>query len=128
MDAALAALTARLADLEARLHHPGLPGSRPALEALLHPGFHEVGRSGQPYDRETVIAYLAGVQAPPDVMADRHRAEWLAPGAALLSYRSADRSADGRLTRHTLRSSVWLLGPSGGWQLFYHQGTPTAAF
>lgn len=112
--------------LEAELHHPGLPCSRERLEQLLHPGFHEVGRSGRPYTRATVLDFLAGQATPPAVEASGYAVHLLAEGCALLSYRSVRRGADGQALEPALRSSVWLRTQQG-WQLFYHQGTPAAA-
>ena len=118
-------LLAELRALESELHHPGVRSSRARLEALLHPDFREVGRSGRPYTRETVIEHLAAQSAPPDVVASDHELVVLAPDVALLTYRSAHREPDGTLTLAALRSSVWRRdGP--GWRLLYHQGTPAA--
>ena len=114
-----------LQKLEAELHHPGVRCSREELERLLHPGFHEVGRSGRPYTRETVIQYLAAAEVQPKVESGDYAATLLADGCALLTYRSAHRQPDGSLIDPALRSSVWLLTDLG-WQLFYHQGTPAA--
>lgn len=119
-------LAAEIQRLESELHHPGVPCSRGRLEQLLHPAFHEVGRSGRPYDRETVIRYLAAQTAPPDVEALEHRLHPLAPDCVLLTFRSRQRAADGGFVNEALRSSVWRQG-ADGWQLFYHQGTPSAA-
>lgn len=121
----MTALLAELQALEVELHHPGHPCSRERLEQLLHPGFHEVGRSGSPYTRDTVIQYLAGLASPPAVLSDGFAVTLLEPTLALLSYRSARRSPDGGLDLHTLRSSVWQR-TALGWQLRYHQGTPAA--
>jgi hypothetical protein len=118
-------LAAEIQRLESELHHPGVPCSRERLEQLLHPDFHEVGRSGRPYDRETVIRYLAAQLAPPDVQAFGHRLHVLAPDCVLLTFRSHQRAGDGRVTNEALRSSIWRLGDPG-WQLYYHQGTPAA--
>lgn len=118
-------LLERLRNLEIELHHPGVCLAGKRLEALLHPDFHEVGRSGLPYDRATIISYLGKVTVPPLVISDAFAVAELAPGVALLTYRSANRDADGGLSNHTLRSSLWLEGPAG-WQLRYHQGTPAA--
>jgi hypothetical protein len=121
MESSLAVLQA----LEVELHHPGIRSSRARLEELLHPQFHEVGRSGRPYDRRTVIQFLAGQQNPPPTESGEFSVAPLAPGVALLTYRSAQRQEDGTLANHTLRMSVWVHG-SAGWQLRYHQGTPAA--
>ena len=115
-----------LQTLEAELHHPGVRCSREQLERLLHPGFHEVGRSGRQYSRETVIQYLAAAGAQPHVESGDYAVTQLAECCALLTYRSAHRQPDGALADPALRSSVWLL-TTVGWQLFYHQGTPAAA-
>jgi hypothetical protein len=114
-----------LKTLESELHHPGSACSRERLEQLLHPDFHEVGRSGQPYDRATVIAFLASLAEAPAVQARDYAVHRLAEHCALLTYRSAQRAPDGSETLVALRSSVWLRS-AAGWQLFYHQGTPAA--
>jgi hypothetical protein len=121
MEATLAILRA----LELELHHPGTRISQPRLEQLLHPDFHEVGRSGRPYDRTTVIQFLAAQQSLPPTESGEFQVALLAPGVALLTYRSARRQEDGTLADPTLRMSLWLQG-SAGWQLRYHQGTPAA--
>lgn len=118
-------LLATLQALETELHHPGVRCSRPRLEQLLHPQFHEVGRSGRRYDRETVIAWLAAQERQPDVWPSGFAATLLAPGVALLTYRSVERAPDGTPELPALRSSVWLHEPGAGWRLRYHQGTPT---
>jgi hypothetical protein len=112
-----------LRQLEAELHHPGLKCSRERLEQLLHPDFHEVGRSGRPYSRQTVVEHLFSQAAPPSVQAEDYAVHPLAEDCALLTYRSAHRTAEGKLVDPALRSSVWRL-TGKGWQLFYHQGTP----
>jgi hypothetical protein len=111
--------------LEVELHHPGARSSRARLEQLLHPEFHEVGRSGRQYDRATVIQYLMEQQCSPHVESGEFSVTLVAATVALLTYRSAHREEDGSLVNHTLRMSVWVHG-SSGWQLRYHQGTPAA--
>ena len=56
--------------LEVELHHPGVRCSRQRLEELLHPDFHEVGRSGRSYNRETIINFLAAKESQPVVASD----------------------------------------------------------
>lgn len=118
-------LLEELVGLETGLHHPGSPLTRERVERLLHPDFHEVGKSGQAYDRATIIDYLSTLQAWPDVVADQHRVQRLADDVALLTFRSTQRLADGQVVR-ALRSSIWLR-TAIGWQLRYHQGTPVPA-
>lgn len=120
MDALLAELTA----LETELHHPGATCTRARLERLLHPDFDEVGRSGTRYTRQTVIDFLADRTSPPDVVAYDHRIERLADDVTLLHFASHARSSDGTRYHAALRVSVWRR-TAQGWQLQYHQGTPT---
>ncbi len=120
-----AALLPTLQALEVELHHPGVRCDRARLEHLLHPDFHEVGRSGQVYTRATIINFLSTQGGPVDVVSDAFAVAPAAPGAALLTYRSAHRAPDGTLLRHTLRSSLWLHW-QGAWRLRYHQGTAAA--
>ena len=120
----MTSLLEELSRLEAELHHPGVRCSRVRLEQLLHRDFHEVGRSGRTYTRDTVIAFLAAQAEPPEVEADAYALTLLADDVALLTYRSAHRGPEGRVDP-AYRSSVWRRG-AAGWQLFYHQGTPTA--
>lgn len=119
-------LLQELQSLEVELHHPGVRCNRERLEQLLHPEFHEVGRSGRTYGRESIVNHLAAQQTQPVVVSDSFAVSQLAPGVALLTYRSAHVESEGKLVHHTLRSSVWLKA-SAGWQMRYHQGTPAQA-
>ncbi len=120
-----APLLDHLQALEVELHHPGVRCDAARLERLLHPDFHEVGRSGRAYDRATIIDWLARQTTFAAIQPSRFAVQPLGPAAALLTYRSAHRREDGVLEHHTLRSSVWLQ-VDGTWQLRYHQGTPAA--
>lgn len=112
--------------LETELHHPGSPSTPERLQALLHPQFHEVGRSGLAYDRSTVTAYLAQRATPPSVQSCDFTISRLAPDVALLSYRSTELRDGSVEALRTWRASLWVHTPQG-WQLRYHQGTPMAA-
>jgi hypothetical protein len=119
-------LLKQLQRLEAELHHPGVHCSAERLEALLHPDFHEVGRSGIQYSRATVIAYLLSQGPQSTTESDQYAVHALSPDCALLTYRSAQRVQGGQESHAALRSSVWMR-TADRWQLFYHQGTPTAS-
>ena len=118
-------LLSELQALEVELHHPGVRCSRERLEQLLHPDFYEVGRSGRTYDRSTVIAHLAAQESQPLMESEEFALSELAPGVALLTYRSAFAEAERGLSYHALRASVWV-SAAGAWQMRYHQGTPAA--
>jgi len=121
----VSSLLNELQSLEVELHHPGVRCSRARLEQLLHPDFHEVGRSGTPYDRATIVNYLASLEVQPVVASDSFAVVELSPTVTLLNYRSAQVEPGKGRVNHTLRSSLWLHS-SQGWQLRYHQGTPAA--
>ena len=118
-------LLQELQALEVELHHPGVRCSRERLEQLLHPEFHEVGRSGRSYNRETIVNFLAAQELQPVIASEAFSVSVLGHGVALLTYRSAHIEQGARLVNHTLRSSIWLKANTG-WQLRYHQGTAAA--
>jgi hypothetical protein len=117
------ALLADIQALEVELHHPGIRCDAARLEQLLHPDFHEVGRSGREYDRATVIRFLAEEGGPASIVSNDFRLFPMGSDVALLTYRSARSRPDGTLEMHTLRSSVWIK-EGAFWKLRYHQGTP----
>lgn len=118
-------LLQELEALEVELHHPGVRCSRERLNQLLHPQFHEVGRSGRAYNRETIVSFLAKQESQPAVVSEEFAIAELGPGVALLTYRSSHLEHGNHLVHHTLRSSVWVK-TNAGWQLRYHQGTAAA--
>jgi len=113
--------------LECELHEPRVRRDRARLERLLHPSFSEFGRSGNAYTKTEIVALLLNEQEGVRVHAQDFRVQLLAEGVALLTYKSAHVTAGGVLERQSLRSSVWKLGASG-WQMLFHQGTPTTGF
>jgi len=113
--------------LECELHEPRVRGDRERLIELLHPDFHEFGRSGAVYTRADIVERLTAESEPARLHAQDFVVRELAASVFLLTYRSATIAASGVLARHTNRSSVWRLG-SAGWQVVFHQGTPTDAF
>lgn len=120
-------LLATLRALEVETYQACIRGDGARLRELLHPSFREIGRSGRTYSREDTLASFADQPQAYEVLSRDFQAEDLAAGLALLTYRSAEISADGTIGRHTLRASLWEL-TGRGWQLRFHQGTPTDAF
>jgi hypothetical protein len=116
-------LLADLQALETELHHPGSRRDIARLEQLLHPDFHEVGRSGRRYDRATVVRYLSTQENVAPVVSSDFAIARLAGDVALLTYRSAQREPDGSVSNPTHRSSVWIRD-GDTWRVRYHQGTP----
>lgn len=97
------------------------------LNALLHDDFREFRRSGAAYAKADILSRLPAEAQQAVVVANRFKVRRLGEVVALLTYRSAHQLADGTLDRFTLRSSVWECS-SLGWQMSFHQGTPTAPY
>lgn len=116
-----------LMHLETALHQADARHDTSFLEQTLHPAFREFGRSGREYDRHTIITALTSEESSPVTWAQDFHAQRLDDRAVLLTYRSAHLTDNGDLERYTNRSSVWLQTPTG-WQMVFHQGTPTDAF
>jgi hypothetical protein len=116
-----------LAALERELHDPKVSGDRARLERLLHPEFREYGRSGTAYSRSETLGLLLSEQQTVEVHAQDFQLQAPSEGVALLTYRSAHVGGGGVLEKHSLRSSLWKLSATG-WQLLFHQGTPTVSF
>lgn len=127
MDMSADSLLATLRSLELDLHDVRVRCSRERLTALLHPQFREFGRSGVEYKRAQLIEHLISESNPARVHAQGFSVLELAPQVALLTYKSACISSSGGLERHANRLSIWRKEASG-WQMIFHQGTPTAPF
>jgi hypothetical protein len=113
--------------LEIELHRLETRQNRNRLERLLHPDFVEFARSGRRYSRGDVLVEFSGFGAALEpVHVEQFELAELGPGAALLTYLSAHKTATGEFYRRTLRSSLWLETETG-WRMRFHQGTPADA-
>jgi len=121
------ALLETLRTLEVALHQPQVRSDREQLDRLLHPRFREFGRSGRIYSKADILAELPDEPQAYEVWSQELEVEPLSEDLALITYRSAHINGDGELERHTNRSSLWQL-TEHGWQMLFHQGTPTDAF
>jgi len=119
-------LLEELRRLETELHTIEARCNRQRMETLLHPDFVEFGRSGRRYTRADILNEFGPTSVLPAVRSENFDLAVLAEGIALLTYVSAHEDADGKQSRHTLRSSVWVCTETG-WQIRFHQGTPIAA-
>jgi hypothetical protein len=115
-----------LCTLETELLGPAARKDAKRLDEILHRDFIEFGRSGSTYTRAVIVDSLPREKMK-SVHAHDFRAELLARNVALLTYKSAEKLSDGSFDKYALRASVWKRGISG-WQIVFHQGTPTAAF
>ena len=94
---------------------------RAYMNAVLHPEFTEVGRSGRVFSRDEVLG-MPAVPIAVDIPRETFSVAEIAPGVALVSYETVPTDS-----RHGAahRGSVWVLDGSR-WLLRYHQGTPAA--
>jgi len=120
-------LVAILRELESLIFKPEIRRDRAKLDALAHPDFFEFAYSGKSYSRSDILELLPLDTSEAKVWAQDWSVLPLGAGFALLTYKSAQERSDGSLERHALRSSVWAL-TTQGWQLLFHQGTPSEAF
>lgn len=120
-------LLSTLRELECELHQPQCRSNRERLAQLLAPDFKEFGRSGAAYTRDYTLMALPTDPEPPQIHAQDFAINKLSDSIALLTYRGAHMNSSGELFRHTNRSSIWQFG-SSGWQMVFHQGTPTDPF
>jgi hypothetical protein len=120
-------LLQELCELEVALHQPEVRRDRGRLDELLHESFVEFGRSGLVYSKADILVSLPEESAPSGIWSQDFAVAELADGLALLTYRSAAIDTKGNLSRHSLRSSVWQR-TARGWQMRFHQGTPTESF
>jgi hypothetical protein len=115
-----AALNAMLRQSEEQLLLQAIRNDADALRELLHDEFIEFGSSGRIFDKQAIID---AVKNEPLVSRsiENFKADLLAPGVALLTYRISRQSDAGESIR-TNRSSIWML-VGNRWQMRFHQGT-----
>jgi hypothetical protein len=92
------------------------------LGRLLAPDFHEFGTSGREYGYEGTAELVTAATEPGDepVTVENMRGRLLADGLVMLKYTSEHHG------RRSNRTSLWRRTEAGHWQMFHHQGTPTA--
>ena len=116
-----------LQELEISLHQPSVRSNADRLEELLHESFAEIGRSGQSYYKADSIRDLPLEEHSTVIWAQDFVMHEISDDIALLTYKSGYLNAKGDVSRHSLRSSLWQR-TEHGWQMRFHQGTPTTPF
>jgi hypothetical protein len=92
------------------------------MERVLAADFFEFGRSGRIHDRAAILA-MPGNPIDAKLPLRNFTARLVAVDVVLVTYISEVR--DGKVAAGN-RSSLWTRTPLG-WQLRFHQGTPTLA-
>jgi len=116
----MASLSEQLLELEKKLLDPALRRNPEKLAPMLAEEFVEFASSGRAYDKKQIL-YKLRKQVPGQLAIEEFRAIKVTPSLALARYRARAESAD-RITRYSLRSSIWVLR-DGAWQMLFHQGT-----
>lgn len=116
-----------LRTLEVALHQPEVRSNSEMVDRLLHERFREYGWSGCIYTKSEILYELSHRPQTYEVWSQDFKVEPVSAGVALLTYRSAHINSEGELERHTNRASLWQLTEQG-WQMLFHQGTPTEPF
>ena len=120
-------LLEQLRRLEVALHQPGIRSDPVRLDVLLNESFMEVGRSGQRFTKSDILRQLPSDKLAEIIWSQDFAVAEIADGVALLTYKSGHIDEKGNVSRHTLRSSIWLR-TAHGWQMRFHQGTATEPF
>ncbi|WP_292711822.1 DUF4440 domain-containing protein [Mesorhizobium sp.] len=97
------------------------------LETVLDDGMIEFGKSGNEYDKRSILAALPASKAEPapddELEMTDVRTVQLAPEVVLLTYRLRPKKEK---AIPSLRSSIWKR-TDGHWRLVFHQGTRAAS-
>lgn len=121
------ALLQLICELEIRLHQPAIRHDRTQLDQLLHTEFAEFGVSGQAYSRQQTLNTVLQPVDNATIWSQDFALQMPAYSVGLLTYKSARIDEAGGVSHYALRSSLWQYAPAG-WQLRFHQATPTEAF
>jgi hypothetical protein len=113
-----------LQSLEEKLLDPTVRRSPGALDELLADEFLEFGSSGRIFNRAAIIAELQTESYNPPIISD-FEARLLAPGLALVTYRTTRHAGGPQPASSALRSSLWV-ERDNRWQVLFHQGTKTS--
>ncbi len=112
-------VTQALRSREPIFHRPEHGDRREDFDAMMAPGFFEIGASGRVYSREFVLDELDRRRAQPvseRLVVDEFACRQLAADLFLVTYHL---DQDGRKSR---RATLWRAA-AGRWQIVYHQGT-----
>lgn len=109
----------RIRDAERALLTSDVRNDPRRLQALLHPDFVEIGRSGRLWTRADILASLVAEPRRAAPETDDWQFRMLAPDVVLVTYRIV---AGPHVSRH---SSVWTT-TDGSPAMLFHQGTRTS--
>ncbi|MBQ4835007.1 MULTISPECIES: DUF4440 domain-containing protein [Pseudoalteromonas] len=112
--------------LERLLLEPHVRESKERLSMLLDDDFYEISANGLLFDKRHVLSRLPSEKVPQFYNQD-FRGQMLSDTLAQLTYQAAYRRNAYSNLQFSLRMSLWRQNVSG-WQLLFHQGTPSPEF
>ena len=119
-------LLEHLESLELELQRNDIRRVPHRAEELRHSDFEEIGRSGRQYSRaEAIAALTAQDSSRPNITSESFQLHIVDDRTAMLTYTTAELGEGGVRHNTALRSSIWTRS-ANGWQLRFHQGTPTS--
>ena len=110
---------------ELDLMEPAVRRDPQRVLALLAEDFVEFGASGSVWSRDAIADLLRTESFEPPAV-EGLQCHHIAPGVALVTYRTVRANADQASPASTLRTSLWIR-QSGEWRVRFHQGTPLRA-
>ncbi len=118
----------QLRKLEIELHQFDIRTSHSRLNHLIHSSFFEIGYSGNIYSKKDIIDLLLKEDEPTHtVWSQDYQFLELSKNIVQVMYKEASLDAQGILSRHSIRTSIWQK-ELGRWQVRFHQATPVTSF
>ena len=118
----------QLRKLEIELHQFDIRSNHSRLNHLIHSSFFEIGYSGNIYSKKDIIDFLLNEDEPTHtVWSQDYQFLELSKDIVQVMYKEASLDAQGILSRHSIRTSIWQK-ELGRWQVRFHQATPVTSF
>ena len=118
----------QLRKLEVELHQFDTRSNHSRIDQLIHSSFSEIGYSGTIYSKADILdSLLNDVKPTYSVWSQDYQFIELAKDLVQIIYKEAQLDAQGILSRHAIRTSIWQK-EQGDWQVRFHQATPVSSF
>jgi len=118
----------QLRKLEIELHQLGTRSNYSRIDQLIHNSFIEIGYSGSVYSKEEILySLLSEVESTYTVWSQDYQFIELSKDMVQVIYKEARMDAQGTLSRHAIRTSIWKK-ELANWQVRFHQATPVTSF
>lgn len=115
-------LTERFEVLQQQVFQHVLRGEAEKLAALLTDDFTEISRAGVVYTRAEILVECVGEPSLASIDVEDFQLHRLSNTAILTTCKAHNRSTDGSISGHAVRSSVWVKLQER-WLMRFHQAT-----